>query len=144
MQGLLLEKNTLRLNTAAAVSAGTAVTGATIDTAGHDSVLVFASIATFNAGNFLKLQGGALANGSDAADIAGSKCVTTANANVAMVEIKNPIHRYITPVIIRAGANTATGDMYHGLGNASAAPTTNVITNTQNAVLLESPALGTP
>lgn len=144
MPGLILEENAIRLNTAGAGSAGTAVTGTTIDTDGYDGVLVFTTIATANAGNFLKLQCGDVSDGSDKTDTAGSKVVAVANGQVVGIAIDRPIHRYVTPVVIRAGANTATGDLYHVLYKKRQAPASNNVTNTLITKALNSPADGTP
>lgn len=145
MSALLLEKNDLRLAVAAATSAGTAVNGAVMDLAGFDGGAVFATIATANAGNFLKLQAGNASDGSDMADVAGSKAVAAANGSVVCVEFDRiPGYRYARGVIIRAGANTATGDMFNVRHNASVQPTTKQVTNSLVTVTLQSPALGTP
>jgi hypothetical protein len=129
---------------AGAASAGTAVTGSTLDMAGYAGVLLISSIATANAGNYLKAQGGAAFDGSDAADIAGSKTIAAANAEAVVIDLNRPLQRYITPVLIRGGANTATGDIWAVQYNPNTKPQTSDVTNVLISNTLKSPALGTP
>ncbi len=139
------ERSLFSLAAAAAGSAGTAVDGAAIDMQGYDGVVIFCTIATANAGNYLKAQGGEVANLSDAADLAGTKVIVDSNGDVAMLDIAKPKERYIRGTVIRAGANTATGDMYYQRYNCDKqSVTTNDVTNEQNLVRLVSPAEGTP
>lgn len=93
-----------------AISAGTAVNGTAIDLAGYDGVAFFCSIATANAGNYLSAQEGDTS--SPTADLAGSKVVAASNGQVVLLDICNPLKRYVRPVLIRAGANTVSGDIY--------------------------------
>lgn len=144
MSALLLEQNDVRLNVAAAGSAGTAVNGAVTDLTGFDGAAFFCTIATANAGNYLKLQAGDAADGSDMADVAGSKVVAAANGQVVGIEVNRIGYKYVRPVVIRAGTNTATGDMYAVRFNAAVQPTTRQVTNTLITSILQSPALGTP
>ena len=138
------ERSLLTLAAAAAGSAGTAVDGAAIDMQGYDGVLIFATIATQNAGNFLKAQQGQVSNLSDAADLAGTKVIVDSNGDVAILDLAKPKERYVRGTIIRAGANTATGDMYYLRYNGSAQAVINDIANEQNLVKVISPAEGTP
>lgn len=145
MSSLLLEKNEMRLSVAGASSAGTAVNGATVDLKDADGCLFMATIATANAGNYMKLQAGNASDGSDMADVAGSKVVADANGSVVAIEVNRlPGYRYARAVIIRAGTNTATGDMYHIRYNASVAPVVRDVTNSCKTLVLQSPALGAP
>lgn len=144
MAAVGLEENALRLAVAGAASAGTDVNGAAFDMAGYDGVLIFCSIATFNAGNFLKAQQGEASNLSDAADLAGSKVAAVANGQVVCLDINRPKERYIRGVAVRGGANTATGDMYYLGYKASQQPVSNLITNVLLSKQLVSPAEGTP
>ena len=144
MAALCLEKHELRLSVAGAASAGTAVNGAITNLTGYDGCVFVASIATANAGNYMKLQAGNLADGSDMADVAGSKVVADANGSAVAIEVNRLGYTYARAVLIRAGANTATGDMYSIKYNAGVQPVTNNVTNTHKVVSLQSPALGTP
>jgi hypothetical protein len=93
-----------------ATSAGTDVNGTTVDLQGFDGVMFFARIATANAGNFIKVQEGATT--SPTADLAGSKAIAAVNGDVVLVDIYRPLKRYARAVIVRAGTNTVTGDLY--------------------------------
>lgn len=140
----ILEGCKLSLAVAAAVSAGTAVNGATLDMTGFDGVLVFGTIATSNAGNFLKGQQGQVSDASDMADLAGTKIVAAANGSIVALEVNRVREQYFRGVIIRTGANTATGDMYYLQYNAANKPTTSDVVNVLKSLALNSPLEGTP
>lgn len=139
-----IERSALRLGAAGAATATTAVNGAAQDMAGFEGVLIFARIATANAGNFLKGQQGELADSSDMADLAGTKVVAAANDQVVCLDINRPRERYVRGVIIRAGATTVTGDMYYLPYNATNKPTVNQITNILISLAVKSPVEGAP
>ena len=67
---------------AAAVSAGTAVNGAAVDMQNFEGVLFFTTIATANAGNYIKAQQDTDVALGTVADLADSAVVATANAEV--------------------------------------------------------------
>lgn len=99
---------------AAASSAGTsAVEGAAVDMTGFEGVLFFTTIGTANAGNFLKAQIGAASDGSDAADLEGTKVTATDNGQVVWVDIyrADPNQKYIRAHVTR-GASSTVGDIY--------------------------------
>lgn len=139
-----LEAHKMSLAAAAAGSAGTAVNGATIDMAGFDGVLIFGTITTANAGNFLKAQQGTLSDGSDMADLAGTKVVAAANASIVCLDLKAPREQYVRGVYVRAGTNTAVETMYYIRYNAHNKPTSSDVTNVLASVKVQSPAEGTP
>ena len=126
----------------AAVSAGTAVNGSAVDMQGFDGVLFMTTIATANAGNFLKVQQDSDVALGTAADLADSAVVATANAEVVFVDCYRPAERYVRPVVIRAGANTATGDIYAIQYEGRVKPTDNDITDTIVGTLIVSAAEG--
>ena len=146
----LLTSCQLTMPAAETTSAGTAVNGTAVDMQGYDGVIFVARINTANAGNFLKAQHGDLANGSDAVDLAGTKVVTIADGNLAILDVVCPAKgatvgpRYIRPVIIRAGANTVTGPIIAIRYNASKKPTVNTVASVADAKTVISPAEGTP
>lgn len=133
----------IRKVAAAAASAGTEVISSVVDMTGYDGVMFVATIATANAGNYLKAQSGTNATVTDAADLAGTKVVATANAEVVFLDIYKPVERYLTANIIRAGANTATGDIYAIQYQGNVKPEVNGVTDTILGKLLVSPAEGT-
>jgi hypothetical protein len=135
----------LDLAAAGASSAGTAVDGSAIDMQGYDAICFFCTIATANAGNFLKASQAADSGGSpdDFSDIAGSKVVAATNGDVVMLNIRRPLKRYVKPHIIRAGTNTATGDIYAVRYNSRKGLQVNAVTNVVALVELNGPAEGT-
>lgn len=99
---------------AAATATGTtAINGTALDMTGFEGVLFIAAIATANAGNFLKAQIGAVADGSDAADLAGTKVVATADGQTVWLDVyrADPNQKYIRPVVVR-GVTTVVGEIY--------------------------------
>lgn len=144
MAAVGLEENSLTLQAAGAALAGTAVNGATLDMAGFDGVVIFGTIATANAGNYLKAQQGEASDASDMADLAGSKVVADANGSIVGFDLNRPKERYVRGVFIRAGAATITGDMYALRYHAHNQPTSNTIANVLKTLKLASPAEGTP
>lgn len=132
-----LENSKIVLVKAAQGSAGTAVESDSVDMAGYRSATFFGSIATANAGNFIKVQGGATS--TPTTDLLGTAVVADTNADVVKVEIVNPQLRYLRAVIVRAGINTATGEIYCILSNPRVAAQSN-----DDAEIHVSPAAGTP
>jgi len=143
MSAVGLEENALTLQAAGAVAGTSAVNGATLDMAGYDGVILFGTIATANAGNFLKAQQGEASDGSDMADLAGTKVVADANGSVVGIDINRPKERYVRGSFTR-GVSTATGDMYALRYKASQQPVSNLITNVLKTLKLQSPSEGTP
>lgn len=137
----LIKQVKLRLNKASSPSATTAVNGDTVDMQGCDGVLFVATIATANAGNYLKAQQSAAANMSDAADLAGSKVVAAADGEVVALDIFRPQERYVRPVVVR-GAATIVGEIYAIQYDARMLPQDNNVTGAILATLLISPDEG--
>lgn len=131
---------------AGAGSAGTDVNGETVDMSGYDGVVFFATIATANAGNFIKVQQGVNANGSGASDLAGTKVVAAENAQVVWVDVYRPLEsqgKYLRPVIDRGGTNTVTGDIYALQYSGRVSPQSNLVATKVVGELHISPATGT-
>jgi hypothetical protein len=128
---------------AGAASGGTDVAGTTIDMQGFEGVVFVTTIATANAGNFLKAQQGVASDLSDAADLEGSKVVAAANGQVVWYDLYQPRERYVRPVVVRAGANTATGDLYAIQYGPRRLPVSNLVANTIIGEVAVSPAEGT-
>lgn len=141
---LALEAHKLSLALAAQSSAGTQANGATLDMAGFDGVLIFTTITTSNAGNFLKAQQGAAADGSDMADLAGSKVIAAADASIVCIDLFKPQEQYVRGSVIRAGANTALTPMFYLRYNAHSKPQDSDVANVLKSLKLVSPAEGTP
>jgi hypothetical protein len=139
----ILEGCELRLGAAGAAAGTSTVDGAVCDMQDFDGVLIFATIATANAGNFLKAQQGEASNLSDAADLAGTKVIAAANGQVVALDLMKPKERYVRGNIVR-GVSTATGDLYYVRYHDSNKPSVNQVANTLISVALNSPAEGTP
>jgi autotransporter adhesin len=90
--------------------------GVTFDMAadgGYDGIIFFGNgITTANAGNFVRVEQGNQSNMSDAATIAGSRATAVANGDYLQINLPKVQERYVRINVIRAGATTATTDMY--------------------------------
>jgi hypothetical protein len=124
-------------------SAGTAVESDVVDMQNYQGVVFAATIATANAGNFIKVQQGNLANGSDMQDLAGTKVIATDNAQLVWVDVYKPEKRYVRAVIIRAGTNTVTGDIIAQQYEGRVKPEVNVVATLVVGELHVSPEEGT-
>lgn len=104
------------LAAAGATAATSQVDGTTFDMAadgGYDGIIFFGrAIATANAGNFVQVQQGNAANMSDAATIAGSRATAVANNDYIQINVPRAQERYIRCNVVRAGASTATNDIF--------------------------------
>ncbi len=108
---------------------GDTITGTTVDAAGFDSACVVAELGpvTDAAVATLRVQDGALSNGSDAANISGASAVLTAatSSNTQIVvDVVKPMLRYITPTLQRATQNIAINSITVYLYNAKTVPVT--------------------
>lgn len=127
---------------AAAGSAGTELLSDAVDMQGFDGCMFVGSIATANAGNYAKVQQSSDDGSTDTyADLTGTKLVTGDNGDSFLIDIYRPRERYLKLSIIRAGANTATGDVYAILYHAKDMPTSHG--STIDSEVHASPAEGT-
>lgn len=126
-----LGKATKVLRVMNAVAAGTTPqTSTTFDMQGFDSCLILASFGALTASQATKMkaQGGAAANGSDAADLANTG--TPVGANMAdadsntdlILDLVRPTQRYITVVVNRGTANAVINGVWAILYNAQRTP----------------------
>ena len=127
----------------AEVSAGTEVLTDEIDMAGFDGCLIFTTIATANAGNYIKAQEDDATGMATAADLVDTKVVAAANAEVVWLDVYKPLKRYLRASVIRAGANTVVGEIYALQYHGRKFPISNLITNTIIGELHISPIAGT-
>lgn len=131
-----------------AVAAGTTVqTGSTLDMQGWDGVMFVALFGTLTATQVtaLKAQGGAAANGSDAADLAGTLTgpMADADSNKALVlDVCRPTQRYITPVINRATANAVIDGLIAIQYRGRKGPSAQAAAQVSASKTVVSPALG--
>lgn len=138
----LLPRVKIVLAKAGQASGTTAVTSDVIDAAGYEGVLFVGTLATANAGNFLKAQQGLAADMSDAADLAGSKVCPETDGETMVLDLCRPQERYVRVVVTRTAA-TATGDLFAILYGARVQPTDNLDATTMEPLLLVSPDEGT-
>jgi hypothetical protein len=138
----VLNQGELRLEAAAAVSAGTDVNSSIVACRGQ-RVVFFCTIATANAGNYIKVQQNATNTTVGMADLADSKVVALANGNVVAVEINKPVEGFLRAVVVRGGTNTAVGDIYCYQCGLPVEPADNIVTDEIDAEVLNSPAEGT-
>ncbi|RKN86748.1 hypothetical protein [Paenibacillus ginsengarvi] len=129
---------------ASAADGTTAINGAVLDMTGFEGVLFITAIGTANAGNILKAQIGAAADGSDAADLAGTKVVATANGQTVWLDVyrADPNQKYIRPVVVR-GASTVVGEIYALQYESRKQVVNNNVANTIIGKLVVSPYEGT-
>lgn len=128
-----------------ASSAGTDVTSSAIDMSGYDGLMVtVCNAATYNVGNFLKLQQSDDDGVADAySDIAGSKAIPPASGKHAVINLHRPLKRYIKAVFVRAGASTVVGAIVATRYSPRVFPQVNVVANEMAVTRLIEPAEGT-
>jgi hypothetical protein len=127
---------------AASTTATTEILSDAVDMAGYEGVIFFTTIATANAGNYLKAQQGADGVITSPADLEGSKVVAAANGEVVFLDIYKPTDRYVRASVIR-GATTVVGEIYALRYEGKVRPEVNNVTNTIIGLLLVSPEEGT-
>jgi hypothetical protein len=106
----------------AAQTAGTSeVLSDVIDRDGFAAVAFVGSIGTANAGNYAKVLQGAASDMADGADLAGTKVVTGDNGDSFLIDVYQPVERYVRVSVTRT-ASTVTGDIYAVLYNPERKP----------------------
>jgi hypothetical protein len=83
-----------------------------MDMLGYEGAVFFGTIATANAGNYMKIQQDTDPAGGTMADLAGTKVIAAANGQVVWCEVYKPQERYLRAYVEKGGAATATGDIY--------------------------------
>lgn len=138
-----LSKNVKLIKVKAGQATGTtAVDSDVIDMAGYEGVLFFGTIATANAGNYMKAQQDSVIGMGTAVDLAGSKVTAAADASVVWLDVHRPTKRFVRVEIVR-GLTTVTGDIYAIQYNGRKLPETNLTLNSLIGLLLVSPSEGT-
>ena len=128
----------LRKVAAGATTATDEVVSDIIDMQGAEGVILFTTIGTDNAGNYLKAQSSDAANMANAVDLEGKKIVATDDGQVVWLDIYKPQQRYITANVIRT-ATSATGDIYAIKYGMRTYPVDNLVTDIIIGELLVSP-----
>ncbi len=120
-----LSKNVKVVCVKAAQTADTAAIVSTgVDISGYDGVMFFGTIATANDGNFLQVEQSA-GDFTAKSVLDGAKMVTKTNGDIALVDVYRPqekLGKNLRASITRAGASTATGDIYAILYNGRLKP----------------------
>lgn len=129
-----LENNQIRVAAAATSSGTTTISSSVVDTAGFNGVAFACTITTANAGNFIKLQHGDAADGSDMVDLAGTAVVAAANGQLVVAEIARPSRRYVRAQVVR-GSATALGEIL--CLQLDAARSLDVSNNVPNVIISE-------
>ena len=101
----------VQMLSAGAATAGTAINSTGIAMAGYHGVMFFGRFATANAGNFASLAGSATLGGTYV-DLKDTKVVPGDNGDIWMIDLKRPLPNFVRAEIVRAGADTVTGDVY--------------------------------
>jgi len=102
-----------------------------------------ASVGTFNAvNNYIKVQGGDVAAGTDAADLVGTKVASEANNGVMAVEVVKPIYRYLFLLVV-VGTSSTIGSCYAIQRGAHVMPVDNNVSGTIVSEIHISPIAGT-
>lgn len=134
----------LLLNLAPPTVAGTTtITSAAVDMAnGANSVVFEVEIATHASGNYIKVQESDTTTDGDYSDIAGSKTIGLADADIVAVEIFKPAKRYLRAQVVR-GTSSALGPIL-GVQQMQRVtpPSGNNVTGVVSQILI-TPALGT-
>lgn len=98
---------------AGAATGSSALLTAALDMAGFEGVYFVGRFLTANAGNFASVSQSATSGGSYAA-LANTKVTPGDNGDSFMIDIKRPpsAKPFLKVNIVRAGADTVTGDVY--------------------------------
>lgn len=122
-------------------TATTEVSSDAVDMTGYDGCLFFASIATANAGNYLKVEQSKVSNFATHEDLKGSKVAPDKDAMVAIVDVYCPLEgqgKYLRAAVVRT-ATTATGDIYAIQYHGRSLPEVNAVAEKMAVKLLISP-----
>ena len=107
----LLSRTKLTLVKAATGAGTTPLNSTAVDMAGYDGVVFITCIQTTNANNYVNAAQGAHANGDDAADLAGTGILSTANSGIIALDIYKPADRYVR-LEIALGTSSAVGEIW--------------------------------
>lgn len=112
----LLEDIDISRVAALTTSAGTEVTSSYVDMQGWDGVIFFTDIATANAGNFVYVRQSTSVDGSTGTvHLSGTRSIAGTNGQTVRTTVHEPrngLGRYVAASVIRAGTNTALGEIW--------------------------------
>lgn len=124
-------------------TAGTSdVTSSIVDTAGYRGVVFLTSLSTANATNTIKVQQNTANQTTGMADLTGTSVTSGSSDEDVIVEVHNPLERYIQVVVAR-GASTTCESIWACLYGGTPGLAANSVSGTQVAELHVSPVEGT-
>lgn len=137
----------LTLVEAATAAGSSAITSATVDMAGYDSVLFFTTVGTITSGavTSIYVQQSSDDGSSDAYAALAGTGITIADdddGETFGVEIIRPRERYLQCVVSRATQNAVVGEIYALQYNGRSRPVTNTVTDVSTFESHESPSEG--
>jgi hypothetical protein len=139
---MLLNKVQIKKAVAYTAAGTTSINGDVIDSANAESVLFIVRLGTAAAGNSIKVQQGALADGSDMADLEGSLVAVGSSDEIVCAEIVKPRERYLRAVVVRGTSSTIEAG-FALLGGLRVEPADNADAGTIASEKLISPPEGT-
>ncbi len=126
----MLSENVKIVLAKAAQAAGTTeVKSDVIDTCGFEGCIFMTRFAVANAGNYIKVKQDTAANGTTAADLAGTKVTSGSSDEGCAIDINRPQKRYLQLSAIR-GESTALGEIWAILYGPVKAPVVSALTGT--------------
>lgn len=120
-----------------------AVTSDIVDTAGYQGVVFFTSFGTANATNSIKVQQNTANQTTGMADLAGTSVASGTSDEDVIVEIHQPLERYLQVVATRGASSTLESIWACLYGADTSRYAANSVTGTQVAEMHVSPAEGT-
>ena len=118
------------------------VTSSIIDTAGYQGVVFFTSFGTADATNSIKVQQNTANQTTGMADLEGSSVASGTTDEDVIIEIAQPLERYLQVVATR-GASSTLESIWALLYGKEAQISGNSVAGTQIAEVHVSPAEGT-
>lgn len=122
-------------------------TAAILDMSGYEGVLMIVKTAAIAAGgtNSIKAQQGALSNGNDMADLAGTKIDIAADDDnqVFVIDLANPQERYVRLFVDKDAANNMAESAIYIQYGARVQPVSNNVTDAVTTELHVAPDEGT-
>jgi len=118
----LFKETTLTQTDAATATGTTEIASTPVDTAEFDGVAFIFSLGSFNAGNYVKVQG-CLTVGGTYVDIAGSKFTPTVDATGLILTVeRSPAYRFYKVDVVRAGVTSIISAIFALLYRTKSAP----------------------
>jgi hypothetical protein len=120
-----LTESQIRQVADAKTSGGTDVESSAVDTANWEQVTFWATIATADADNYMRIEQDDVDTFATAEIPEGATAIAAEDGDVVAVGVNRPLKRYVRAVIDRGGTNTATGEIYCALTGSRKVPVDN-------------------